>query len=92
MIGAASTVILSFLLATGYGAAFHFIVGGPARHLLLYLPAAWIGFIIGHYAGKTLEIELFQLGTLNLFSASLGSWSALIFSWWLVHPGEDETT
>ena len=81
---AASGFVLGFLLATAYGAAFHFIVGGPARQILLYILASWIGFTVGHFLGDFLNLELFKLGTLHLFSASLGAWIALIASRWFV--------
>jgi hypothetical protein len=83
MSGAASGLVLGFLLATAYGAGFHIILGGPARRILLYLGAAWIGFILGHFLGDFLNIELFKLGAVHLLSASLGAWIALIASWWL---------
>ena len=79
----ASGIILGFLLATAYGTAFHFIMGGPAKRILLYVFAAWVGFAIGHVVGDLINLELFKLGVLHLFSASLGAWIALIASWWL---------
>lgn len=84
MSGAASGLVLGFLLATAYGAGFHVILGGPARRILLYISAAWIGFALGHFLGDMLHIELFKLGALHLFSASIGAWIGLITSWWLV--------
>ena len=81
---AASGFVLGFLLATAYGAAFHFIVGGPARQILLYILASWIGFATGHFLGDFINLELFKLGALHLFSASLGAWAALIVSRWFV--------
>lgn len=83
MSGAASGVVLGFLLATAYGAAFHLLLGGPARRIALYLIAAWVGFIIGQFAGSLLGIDLLKLGSINLLSASIGSWLALLVSWWL---------
>ena len=79
----ASGLVLGFLLATAYGAGFHFILGGPPRKLVLYVLAAWIGFVIGHLIGDLLNVELFKLGAVHLFSASLGAWIALISSWFL---------
>jgi len=81
--GTASALVLGFLLSTAYGAGFHFLIGGPARRIILYLLAAWMGFAIGHLLGDLLNIELFKLGALYLFTASLGAWIALIGSWWL---------
>ena len=80
----ASGIILGFLLATAYGAGFHVILGGPARRIPLYIFAAWIGFALGHFLGDWLNITLLQLGAVHLFSASLGSWIALIASYWYV--------
>ena len=84
MNGTAAALVLGFLLATAYGAGFHLLLGGPARQILLYILAAWLGFILGHALGDLLNITLFKLGVLHLFSASLGAWIALIVSWWLV--------
>ncbi len=84
MVGTASALVLGFLLATAYGAGFHFLLGGPARHILLYVLTAWLGFAIGHFLGDLLNIELLKLGALHLLSASVGSWLALITSRWLV--------
>lgn len=83
MIGTASGIVLGFLLATIYGAAFHLFVGGPPRRIILYVLASWVGFAIGHFVGDLLGIELLRLGAIHLFSASLGSWIALISSWLL---------
>ena len=70
-------------MATAYGAGFHFILGGPAKRIILYVLAAWIGFAIGHFLGDFFNIELFKLGAVHLLSASFGAWIALITSWWL---------
>jgi hypothetical protein len=79
----ASGLVLSFLLATAYGSAFHVFVGGPARKVILYVTAAWIGFALGHFLGDFLNIDFFKLGVIHLLTASLGAWIALIASWWL---------
>ncbi|MBK7894188.1 MAG: hypothetical protein WAS33_04830 [Candidatus Promineifilaceae bacterium] len=80
---AASGLILGFLLATAYGAGFHLLLGGPARRIILYLVVAWIGFAIGHVVGDLINLNWLRLGALQLFSASVGAWVALILSWWL---------
>lgn len=79
----ASGLVLGFLLATAYGAGFHLLLGGPARRILLYVIAAWVGFLIGHFVGDLADIELLKLGALHLFTASVGAWITLIASWWL---------
>jgi len=81
--GTASALVLGFLLATAYGAGFHVLLGGPSRRIILYLIAAWSGFALGHILGDLLNIDLFKLGALHLFTASVGAWLALILSWWL---------
>lgn len=81
--GAASALVLGFLVATAYAAVFHLIIGGPLRRLLLYLVASWAGFAIGQFVGIVLNIDLFKLGTLHLLSASLGAWAALLLARWL---------
>jgi hypothetical protein len=84
MVGVASGLVLGFLLATAYGAGFHLVVGGPARRILLYVVASWIGFTTGHFLGDLLNIDILKLGAVYLFSASIGSWMALLVSWLLV--------
>ena len=79
----AAGLVLGFLLATIYGAAFHLLMGGPPRKLLLYVIASWIGFAVGHFIGDLLAFEVLKLGTIHLLAASLGSWLALILSWFL---------
>jgi len=83
MSGTASSIVLGFLLATAYGTLFHLLIGGPARRLFLYVVVSWLGFTIGHFIGGILLLNWFQLGPLNLLSASVGSWIALFGSWWL---------
>lgn len=83
MSGTASGLVLGFLLATAYGAGFHLLLGGPPRRIVLYVLAAWVGFVIGHFVGEILDINLLKLGAVHLLSASLGAWIALLMSWLL---------
>ena len=83
MSGPASGLVLGFFLATAYGAGFHLLLGGPPRRLLLYVIASWVGFALGHVVGDLVGIDALKLGAIHLFSASLGSWIALIVSWLL---------
>ena len=69
---------LSFILATLYGAAFHVILGGDARRLVIFLLASWIGFALGQFVGVTFGIDVFEIGALRVVSASLGSLLALV--------------
>lgn len=85
--GSASGLVLGFLLASIYGAAFHLIFGGPLRRLFLYLVAAWLGFFIGQFIGDFLNFELLKLGKIHLAAASAGAWIMLLGAWWLA--GQD---
>lgn len=80
MVNTASGLILGFFLATAYGAIYHFIVGGPPRKIVLYIVASWFGFVAGHFVGDWMGIDLLKLGTIHLFSASIGAWIAIITS------------
>lgn len=68
----------SFILATLYGAAFHVILGGDARRLVMFLLASWGGFVLGQLVGVTFGIDVFAIGSLRVVSASLGAFAALI--------------
>ena len=83
MISTASGIVLGFLLATIYGAAFHLFVGGPPRRIILYVIASWVGFTIGHIVGDLLSFDILKLGAVHLLSASIGAWIALTLSWFL---------
>jgi len=86
--GTAAALVLGFLLATAYGAGFHLLIGGPAKQILVYMLAAWLGFAVGHFVGDFLNIGFLKLGALHLLTASLGSWLSLILSWWLFGQGD----
>lgn len=88
----ASGMVLAFLLATAYGAGFHVIMGGPLRHILVFVIAAWIGFAAGHFLGDFLNVDILDLGAINLFSASIGAWLALLFAWLLVRHQQPGAT
>lgn len=89
MNGTAAGFVLGFLLATAYGAGFHLIIGGPAKRIIIYILASWLGFAVGHFIGDLLNIEFLKLGALHLLAASIGSWIALIVSWWLFAQEEE---
>ena len=78
--------ILSLLLATAYAAAFHLLVGGTLSSIFVYLIASAIGFVLGHFIGLILGIDTFRLGAVYLLTASIGSWSLLIFTRWFLNP------
>lgn len=68
----------AFIIATLFGAAFHLVVGGDFRRLALYLLCSWAGFSLGHVLGILLDINTFNIGTVRVFPAMMGSIIALI--------------
>src|SRR4051812_41627783 len=68
------SVTFGFILATLYGALFHVITGGDARRLALFLLTGWLGFALGHIFGALFAVNLFSIGPLRMFSATLGAW------------------
>jgi len=70
-------LLLSALLSTAYGAAFHFWRGGGLRRLGLFLVAGWIGFGLGQLVGMLIEWNVGMLGEVHLVEATIGSLIAL---------------
>lgn len=77
------TATLGFILATLFGAMFHLIVGGDARRLALFLLSGWVGFGLGHVLGVVFEINILNIGTLRIVSASFGAIVALVAAYFL---------
>ena len=48
------------------------------RELPLYLVAAGLGFVLGHWVSQTLQWETWQVGQLSLLEATFASLVALI--------------
>ena len=72
------SVIFGFILATLYSATFHFLLGGDARRLALFLLAGWLGFTLGHVFGVIFGVSMLSIGPLHTFAATLGAWLALL--------------
>lgn len=70
----------AFIIATMYGAAFHFIMGGDVRRLALFLLTGWIGFGIGHYVGQAFDVNMFNIGSVHIITATVGALIMLIFA------------
>ena len=82
--------LFAFILATAYGAGFHLLFGGSTRKLALYLVAAWMGFALGQWVSATIDLALLDVGPIHTFTASLGSWLALLLSHWLGKERSEE--
>ncbi len=74
-------ITFAFVIATLIGAVFHFVVGGDARRLAVFLLAGWLGFAIGHLLGNTLDIDLLMIGELRMLSATAAAMFALFVAY-----------
>ena len=71
------SLVLSFILASIFGAAFHILAGGDARRLAFFLIAGWLGFALGQAFGIAFGVNVFDIGVLHTFTATFGSLLAL---------------
>ena len=74
------------MLATLYGALFHFWQGGDGRRLAVYVLTAWLGFRLDQLVADMLNITVMSVGPVHMFSGTLGAWTGLIVTRMLV-PG-----
>lgn len=72
--------IFTFVIATMFGLAFHLIMGGNARRMVLFIVTSWLGFLLGQYIGGYLGVTLFKIGLVRLLPASVGAVGLLIFA------------
>ncbi|MYD10670.1 MAG: hypothetical protein F4X02_11590 [Chloroflexi bacterium] len=72
--------IFAFVIATMYGLAFHVIMGGGPRRMVLFIVTGWLGFLLGQYIGGYLHVELLKIGVLHLLPASICAFALLIFA------------
>ena len=79
-------IYFSLLIATGLGLLFHLIRGGNLGRLLLYLAAAWVAFMAGHFVAEWLDWHIMRVGPINLFAAILAAVIGLLAAALLVGP------
>lgn len=72
--------IFAFIVATMYGLAFHLLMGGDARRMVLFIVTGWLGFLLGQYIGGYLDLTLLKVGVVHLLPASLCAIALLIFA------------
>ena len=77
------SLVFSVLLASLYGAVFHFIWGKSWRDLGLYLVAAVVGFGLGHVLFDLLGLSLYMIGHVRVVEATVVSWCCLFVARWL---------
>jgi hypothetical protein len=76
--------VFSFLLASFWGAAFHFWKGGSGGRLVVNLILSWIGFFLGNWVGSSWGISFLMIGPISGGFGSLGSLILLFFSNWII--------
>ena len=80
--GTMSTAEAISVTVQGIALAAH-LGDGSLRRIVLYLAAAWAGFLLGQLAGDFLNLELFKVGKIHLLTASIGAWALLLAARWL---------
>ncbi len=77
------SLVFSVLLASLYGAIFHFIWGRTWRELGLYWIAGVIGFAVGQAVFSLLGFSVYLIGEVRVVESSLVSWCCLFVARWL---------
>ena len=77
------SLVFSFLLASLYGAVFHFIWGKRWRDLAIYWVVAVIGFGLGQALFEFLEISIYMIGQVRVVGGTAASWACLLVARWL---------
>ena len=77
------SLLFGGLIATLYGAIFHFIRGGNLGRLIALIIISWAGFWAGHFLAERFDIDLLSLGTLNLGIATISSFLFMIIGYWI---------
>jgi hypothetical protein len=77
------SVVFSFLLASLYGAVFHFIWGKRWRDLALYWIAALVGFTIGQVVFDLVGLSVYLVGEVRVVESTVVSWVCLFVARWL---------
>lgn len=76
------SLVIAALIASLYGALYHWIRGGSPGRLFLFLLFSWVGFTLGHMVGIWQGWILFPMGQLNLGMSTIGSLLLLIAGDW----------
>jgi hypothetical protein len=77
------SLIFSVLLASLYGAVFHFIWGKNWRDLGVYWVVAVVGFGLGQVLFDLLGLSLYVIGQVRVVEATAVSWCCLFVARWL---------
>jgi hypothetical protein len=77
------SLVFSVLLASLYGAIFHFIWGKKWRDLALFWAAAIVGFGIGQAIFGLLNFSAYMIGEVRIVESTILSWGCLFIARWL---------
>ncbi len=79
------SLLFALLLALLLGALYHFIRDGGLWHLVVYLFASVLGFVVGHLIGLWRGWVFFEFGALNLGMEIAGGLACLLLADYLLH-------
>lgn len=71
---------LSLVIATLFGALFHFLWGRTLRDLIIYWVAAVLGFAIGQLLASAFSSPDLLIGELHLVASSACAWFFMAFA------------
>jgi len=77
------TILFAVIVASLYGALYHFLRGGGFWRLILYLFLSNLGFALGHVVAIWRGWIFFPLGSLYLGMSTIGSVVILLIGDWL---------
>jgi hypothetical protein len=75
--------VFSLLLASLYGAVFHFIWGKRWRDLAVYWIVALLGFAIGQFIFDLLGFSVYVIGEVRVVESTVVCWVCLFVARWL---------
>jgi hypothetical protein len=75
--------VFSFLLASLFGAVFHFVWGKRWRDLAVYWIAALVGFAIGQIVFSLLGFSIYVIGEVRVVESTVVCWVCLFVARWL---------
>jgi hypothetical protein len=79
----APSTVLSIVLATILAALFHLWRGKKAQELLIYWPAAVLGFLIGQFVGARIGLDIAVIGETHIIEGSVLAIAAMFVANWL---------
>ena len=77
------SLVFSLLLASLYGAVFHFVWGKRWRDLAIYWVVALVGFGLGQAVSEFLGFSVYMIGLVRVVEGSVISWACLFVARWL---------